>query len=187
MSALKEKYQQQNELSRSKANLMIADFLIHLDHIKKTGYITENEFQMIKNSIFNCKVNTIISKDIIHKDLNNWIVFLKIGLIDRNTFCNEIKNILAYNYKNSLELLSDDAPIKNHIINLSEVGCKITDKTISQNRITVVMKKGQYIITIIRYKSFFWREWKKKAHITDINGNKYNYSIADFYNVVARI
>ena len=158
MSALKEKYKQQDKLSLSKANLMIADFLVHLDHIKKTGYITENEFQMIKNSIFNCKVNTIISKDIIHKDLNNWIVFLKIGLIDRNTFCNEIKNILAYNYKNSLELLSDDAPIKNHIINLSEVGCKINDKTISQNRIIVVMQKGQYIITIIRYKSFFWRE-----------------------------
>ena len=84
-------------------------------------------------------------------------------------------------------MLSDDAPIKNQIISLSEIGCKITEKSVSRNKITVIMKKGPYTITITRYKSFYWREWKKKTLLTDIDGNKYNYTSSEIYNIVAKL
>lgn len=191
MSALKEKQKQEKELLSSKANLMIADFLIDLDNLKTLGYISDYEFNTIKNNVFNCKVNIAgVSVSYIQKDLKNWIMFLKIGLINNSTFCNGINNILIYNIfdeKRFPALLSDDAPIKNQIINLSEIGCKITEKSFSRNNMTVIMKKGPYTITITRYKSFFWREWKKKTLLTDIDGNKYNYTSSEIYNIVAKL
>ena len=117
-------------------------------------------------------------------------MFLKIGLINNSTFCNEINNILIYDIfdeKKFPVLLSDHASIKNQIINLSEIGCKITSKDITRNKISIAMKKDPYIIEIVRYKSFFWREWKKKTRVTHINGNKYNYSSSEIYSIVAKL
>lgn len=191
MSALKEKYEQKRELLSSHANIMVADFLIDLDNLRNVGFISDEEFKTIKNDIFNCNVNIRgASISYIQKDLKNWIMFLKIGLINNYTFCNEISSILTYDIFDEGKLpalLSDDAPIKNHIINLSEIGCEIISKDTTRNRISVTMKKNPYVIEIVRYKSFFWREWKKKIQVTDINGNKYNYSISEIYNIVAKI
>ncbi len=191
MSAIKEKQQQEKELALSKANLMIADILVDMEKLMRDGYITEKEFFLIKDSVLSCTPNTRYDPRYAYNDIKTWIKFLKIGLINNSMFCSEIRNILVcdmYDEKNYPALLLDYSPIKTLIVSLSELGCKISSKDISRNKMTITMKKDSIIITIIRYKTFYWREWKKKAFITDINGKEYlrSNSNTEIYNMVAK-
>lgn len=191
MSAVKEKQKQEKELASSKANLMIADVLIDMEQLMHEGYISENEFLLIKDKVLNCTPNTRYGLNYVYNDIKTWIKFLKIGMINNGTFCNEITNILVcdmFDEKKYPALLLDYSSIKTLIINLSELGCKLISKDISQNKMTIIMKKDPIIITIIRYKTFYWREWKKKAIITDINGKEYlrSSSNSEIYNMVEK-
>lgn len=188
MSALKEKQKQEKELLSSQANMMVADFLIDLDNLRNTGYISDYEFKTIKNDIFNCNINIRgASIRYIQNDLKNWIMFLKIGLINNYTFCNEISSILTYDIFDERKfpvLLSDDAPIKSIIIGFYNSGCTIENKLISKNEQVVVMTKKPYIVTIRRYRSFFFRDWKSKIIFTDNYGTNYKYTILTMYKVL---
>lgn len=188
MKALKEKQQQEKELLLSRSNLMLADFLLEMHGLETQGVINSEDFQKIKESaIVLSRVNDVISTQVIKKDLDRWVLFLRIGLIDRNEFCNGIVSIVEQREEVLPVLLSNDGAIKGNVVNLCELGCQLVSKFISRKKTIIIMKKAQYIITITRFKRLFGGDWDKKIEMEDVNGKKYKYSLGEIYSVLRKV
>ncbi|MBQ3354054.1 MAG: hypothetical protein IJG41_02750 [Bacteroidales bacterium] len=188
MSAIKEKQQQEKELLTSRSNLMLADFLLEMHVLETQGVINSEDFQKIKEAaIVLSRVNDVICTQEIKKDLSRWVLFLRIGLVDKNEFCKGIVSIVEQREEALPVLLSNDGAIKGNVVNLCELGCQLVGKSISSKKTIIVMKKAQYRITITRYKRLFGGDWDKKIEMEDINGKKYKYSLGEIYSVLRKV
>lgn len=183
MLTLKQKQKQEKAYANSRISLILADYLEELSVLYNQKYISIDDFENLKNIVLNCKIRNSYSYVFIPYYLNAWNVCFKFGIIDILSYCKGIKSILEYDESNMPILLSNDLSIKDSIIKLYEIGCQIIEKQISKKKIILVIKKYPYIITLINHKRFFMNYWEKSVEVTDINGNKYNYSILDIYNL----
>ena len=55
------------------------------------------------------------------------------------------------------------------------------NKSIKKRKVTIVLERNPYTITLTRYKIFFLGFWKKVIQVSDVNGMHYNYS--QFVNI----
>lgn len=154
-----------------------------------SGKLSEKEIILIKGEVDNISnynytgfIDSYMFQDILY-----WIIFRIMNIIDYDVFCKEIinNNVYSLNDDNKHILLGEEEGIRGFIKNTYEqYGCTVINKSIKKSKVTIVLKQHPYIITVKRYKTFFWRFWKKKIILSDVNGKNYNYSQNEINNVL---